>query len=114
MSGRENLEEAVKAKDRRVQLEAIRDFLAHELEGNRCKSCQASQLRAGETAALVLRLTKVLEEIAALPIETGQKSRLDQIREGSKLRVVPEPPKSAKSAPRQQTNRHPSGTRKNA
>lgn len=111
MSGRENLEEAVKAKDRLTQLEAIRDFLAHELEGNRCKTCQASQLRAGETAALVLRLTKVLEEIALLPVDTGEKSRLDQIREGAKLRAVPD---SSKSGPRQQTNRHPSGTRKNA
>jgi hypothetical protein len=114
MSGRENLEEAVKAKDRRVQLEAIRDFLAHELEGNRCKTCQASQLRAGETAALVLRLTKVLEEIASLPIDTGQKSRLDQIRAGTRLSVVPEAPTSPKSAPRQQSNRRGTGTRKNA
>lgn len=111
MTDRANLEEAVKSKDRRAQLEAIRDFLAHELEGNRCKTCQASQLRAGETAALVLRLTKVLEELAALPEETGQKSELERIREGSRLSVVPD---SGKSGPRQQSNRHPSGTRKTA
>lgn len=109
MTERMNLEEAVRDKSHRVQLEAIRDLIAHELEGKRCKSCEMSQLRTGDIAALVLRLTKVLAELQAMPVETGQKSRLDQIREGARLSVVPD---SGKSAPRQQSNRHPSGTRK--
>lgn len=74
-----DLTEAVK-KGRREQLEAIRDFLTHELEGNRCNSCRMSQLRTGDTAALVLRLMKVLEEIQDLPREDGVVSDLDRIR----------------------------------
>lgn len=111
MADRMNLEEAVKSGDRRVSLVAIRDLIAHELEGKRCRSCEMLQIRTGETAALVLRLTKVLEELESLPEQTEKKSRLDQIREGTKLRVVPE---STKSAPRQQSNRRGTGTRKNA
>lgn len=106
-----NLEDAVKSGDRRVSLVAIRDLIAHELEGKRCKSCEMLQIRTGETAALVLRLTKVLEELESLPESTGQKSELDKLRERKKLAPAPA---SGKSAPRQQTTRHPNGTRKNA
>jgi hypothetical protein len=74
-----DLTEAVK-KDRRTQLQAIRDYLAHELEGNRCNNCRMSQLRTGDTAALVLRLTNILKEIDELPREDGVVSDLDRIR----------------------------------
>jgi hypothetical protein len=39
-----------------------------------------SKLRTGDTAALVLRLTKVMEDIAALPKEQGEVSKLELIR----------------------------------
>lgn len=74
-----DLTEAVK-KDRRTQLEAIRDYLAHELEGNRCNNCRMSQLRTGDTANLVLRLTTILSEIDQLPAADGTVSHLDQLR----------------------------------
>lgn len=74
-----DLAEAVKG-DRRTQLEAIRDYLAHELEGNRCNTCRMSQLRTGDTAALVLRLSAILKEVDELPREDGQVSELDALR----------------------------------
>jgi hypothetical protein len=74
-----NLAEAVKG-DRRTQLEAIRDYLAHELEGNRCNTCRMSQLRTGDTAALVLRLSAILKEVDELPREDGTVSALDNLR----------------------------------
>lgn len=77
-----SLIEAVRTGDKRKSLLAIRDYLAHELEGNRCNRCSMSQLRTGDTAALVLRLTKVIEEIAELPAEGAaqQESELDKLR----------------------------------
>lgn len=72
--------DSVKSKDRRVQLEAIRDYLVNELEVNRCNTCTASKLRTGDTAALVLRLMKVLEEIEDLPRDDGVVSDLDALR----------------------------------
>lgn len=75
-----DLHEAVSSGDERRALEAIRDYLVHELEGNRCNSCNMSKLRTGDTAALVLRLTKVMEDIAAIPKEQGEVSRLELIR----------------------------------
>ena len=72
--------DAVKSSDRRVQLEAIRDYLSHELEVNRCNTCMASKLRTGDTAALVLRLMKVLEEIEELPKEGGEVTSLGKLR----------------------------------
>lgn len=84
----ETLTDAVKSGDHRRSLIAIRDFLADELEGNRCNKCKASQLRTGDTAALVLRLTKVIEEIAELPAEAqpDNVSELDAIRQRRKAR----------------------------
>jgi len=81
-----DLTDSVK-KDRRTQLESIRDFLTHELEGNRCNNCRMSQLRTGDTAALVLRLMKVLEEIEALPREDGVVSELDALRQRKSART---------------------------
>jgi hypothetical protein len=61
-----NLQDEVKSGDMRRALIAIRDYLVQELDVNRCSSCMASKLKTGDTAALVLRLQKVLEEIASL------------------------------------------------
>ncbi len=113
-----NLIDAVKTGDTRKSLTAIRDYLAHELEGNRCRACQMSQLRTGDTAALVLRLTKVIEEIAALPpevpaIKDPKVVTLDDIRNRRASNRASETtnPASAnhgtKSAPRRQGGRKP-------
>ena len=96
-----DLTEAVK-QDRRTQLESIRDYLAHELEGNRCNQCRMSQLRTGDTAALILRLTKVLEEIDALPREDGKVTPLDAIR--GKLRLAGSPAPTDPAPPSQHGN----------
>ncbi|MFD4474696.1 hypothetical protein ACFWPU_01065 [Streptomyces sp. NPDC058471] len=91
----ESLEDAIATGDRRVSLEAIRKYLAHELEGNRCRQCAMSQLRTGDTAALVLRLMKVMEEIEALPHDNGVVSELDVLRQRKSART----PNASDSAP---------------
>lgn len=63
----------------REKLEAIRDYVAHELEANRCKTCFNSQLRTGDTAALVLRLRAVLEDIEGLPDPNEEGDDFDRI-----------------------------------
>lgn len=83
---RQALKEAVRSPDRRTQLEGIRDYITHELEGNLCNTCKNSKLRTGDQASLILRLQTVLEEIASLPKEEGQ-SRLAAVRN---LAAVPQ------------------------
>ncbi|MEU3052268.1 hypothetical protein [Streptomyces griseus] len=81
----------------RDKLVSLRDYVAHELESNRCKTCFNSQLRTGDTASLVLRLQKIIEEIAALPEPGGEVTRLELIR-GSATSRTPEaaaPPPAA-------------------
>lgn len=73
-------EEEVASGDMRRALVAMRDLLAHELSGNRCKTCRMSQMRTGDLAALALRLQKVLEDLKQLPPEGEEVSPLDQIR----------------------------------
>jgi hypothetical protein len=74
----------IRSNDHRRQLVAMRDLMAQELDGNRCRSCQMLQMRSGEIAALVLRLQKVIEELKALPVAnpdgSQSMSRLDEIR----------------------------------
>lgn len=73
----------IKSNDHRRQLVAMRDLMAQELDGNRCRACQMLQMRSGEIAALVLRLQKVIEEIKTLPVlENGEpkKTGLELIR----------------------------------
>lgn len=109
----------IESDDERRQLIALRDFVAHELEGNRCNTCMMSKLRTGDTAALVLRLQKIIEDIRALPPENaeGKVTRLESIRgrrgpsgapeaEGSRVAQL-----GYKSSPRRQGGRTPSGTR---
>lgn len=76
------LMEGVQSGDRRKALEAMRDFTVWELEGHRCHKCAMSQLRTGDTAALLLRLSKILEDIEALPPEVKEVSGLAGIRKG--------------------------------
>lgn len=79
---RPNLEVIVKQGDTRESLIAMRDFVAHELEGNRCKTCHMTQMRTGELSALVLRLQKLIEDIAAIPDPNadGEVDELEQLR----------------------------------
>lgn len=111
------LGKAIKSGNRRDALIGLRDFLVHELEGHRCSKCQMSQLRTGDTAALVLRLTKVLEDLEKIPIPNGEESNLDGIRNRARLSVVADRPEDkvphgTKKAPRRQGGRKPIGTRK--
>lgn len=78
---RPSIEEAVKKGDYRESLLALRDYVAHELEGNRCKQCRMSQLRTGDTASLVLRLQKIIEDIQAIPDPNEEVDDLERIRQ---------------------------------
>lgn len=78
---RPNLEEIVRKGDYRDSLVAMRDFVAHELEGNRCKQCHMTQMRTGELSALVLRLQKLIEDIAAIPDPNEEVDDLERIRQ---------------------------------
>ena len=111
-----SLSEEISSGDMRRSLIAIRDYLAHELEGHRCNRCAMSQLRTGDTAALVLRLTKVLEDLAALPdpAKAGEKSGLAKLRSihggagGADSTDPSSPERGTKSGPRRQGGRRTS------
>lgn len=107
---RKHLTEAVKG-DRRTQLEGVRDYIVHELEGNLCNTCRNSKLRTGDQASLILRLQTVLDEIEALPKEEGV-SRLAMVRT---LGSVPQRPTGTEGDPTSQRrtgDRRPGGGRK--
>lgn len=110
-----DLEDAVKSGDERASLMAIRDFLVHELEVNRCNTCLASKLRTGDTAALVLRLTTVLKEIQALPLPDEGVTKLDELRarrsSGSPSPKNPSRTHGTKSAQRRSGSHRPGGER---
>lgn len=78
---RPSITEAVSKNDYRESLIALRDYVAHELEGNRCKTCAMSQLRTGDTAALVLRLQKIIEDIRAIPDPNEEADDLELLRQ---------------------------------
>lgn len=75
-----SLEDAVKDPSVRVQLEGVRDLLVNELEGNRCKSCQAIKLRMSDTASMVGKLIGVLEKLAVIKA-AGDAEDTDDIEE---------------------------------
>lgn len=109
---RETLKSAVRSPDRRTQLEGIRDYITHELEGNLCNTCKNSKLRTGDQASLILRLQTVLDEIAALPKEEST-SRLAAVR--NLASVVQAPTGTDGTDPTEQRrtgNRRPGGGRK--
>lgn len=76
----------------RDKLIGLRDYVAHELEANRCKTCFNSQLRTGDTASLVLRLKSILDDIEAIPDPNadGEVDDLERIRK-RKLSRAPAP-----------------------
>src|SRR3954467_9161165 len=100
---RKKLTEVVANEDRRESLEAIRDYIAHQLEANLCGTCLNSRLRTGDQASLILRLTTVMEEIDKIPVYDAEVTQLEALRGRA------ETPR-AKS--RQQGGRHASGTRR--
>lgn len=63
----------------RDKLIALRDYVAHELEGNRCKTCFNSKLRTGDTAALVLRLKTLLDDIESVPDPNQEVDEFDAL-----------------------------------
>lgn len=63
----------------RDKLIGLRDYVAHELEANRCKTCFNSQLRTGDTASLVLRLKAILDDIEALPDPNEEVDEFEQL-----------------------------------
>jgi len=63
----------------RQKLEALRDYVAHELEGNRCRQCSMSQLRTGDTASLVGKLKGLLDDIEAIPDPNEEGDEFDQL-----------------------------------
>jgi hypothetical protein len=89
--GRQPLNEAVKTGDLRIQLTAMRDYIAHQLEANLCKTCLNSRLRTGDQASLLLRLEKVIEQIAGLPEESEVVNPIDEIRNRRLRRQADQP-----------------------
>lgn len=78
---RVNLKEGVKSESRRDQLESQRDYIAHQLEANLCKTCLNSRLRTGDQASLLMRLEQVLEKIEALPDPDEEVSEYERLME---------------------------------
>lgn len=64
--------EEIRSNDARRQLVALRDLVAEELTGNRCKACQMLQIRSGEIASLAARLQKIIEDLQNIPIAEGE------------------------------------------
>ncbi|MFE0101166.1 hypothetical protein [Streptomyces sp. NPDC059009] len=77
----QDFREVIAGGDKRQQLEAIRDRIALEMSGEfDCCSCGKPRRSAGsETAALALRLVKVLEDLESIP-SAAEVSPLDELR----------------------------------
>jgi hypothetical protein len=120
--GAGSLSEAIASGNTRLSLTALRDYVAHELEGNRCDRCRMSQLKTGDTAALVLRLQKLIEDLKALGPEQNlaeeQKKGVTNLasirnaRPSDRPTEAPDTPRAdlgTKAAPRRQGGRKKSG-----
>lgn len=122
----DEIEQKLVSEDELDELVGIRDYLIHELIGNRCSTCQMSKLRTGDTAALTKQLRDVLERITVLrkarELAEAQKSGkvvgLAAIRgergggrdAGKPAPETPAPSKlGTKSAPRRTRTRRDSG-----
>ena len=73
--------EEIRSNDARRQLVALRDLVAEELTGNRCKACQMLQIRSGEIASLAARLQKIIEDLQNIPIADGEQQPTAQTTE---------------------------------
>jgi hypothetical protein len=65
--------DAVKSGDYRKSLVAIRDSIAARLNRPPCEACGFDSIPAADYAALMLRLTKVLETLDGLPPAEAKK-----------------------------------------
>jgi hypothetical protein len=74
MEERRHLAEVVAEDDDIASLDALINLVAHELDDNRCAKCQSIQMRSGDTAALVLRLQKLLEDRATRKAEEKRRN----------------------------------------
>lgn len=109
-----DLVKEVESGDTLRSLVALRDYVAHELQGNRCPTCEMSKLRTGDTAALVLRLQHIINEIAILNPKKPENMEgvlsLDDIRK-RRDKIVSDPLPSVelgtRSSPRRQSGRQP-------
>lgn len=71
--------DVIRDGDKRAQYEALRDRLAAEIEGVDCCDCGKSvRASAADTAALTLRLMKVLEALESIPA-AAVVSRYDEL-----------------------------------
>lgn len=76
---REALRSAVKG-NRLEQLEAMRDYIAEQLEVNMCTSCRAAKLNQGAQASLIQKLREILDEVEALTASKSSENRLNGLR----------------------------------
>ena len=117
-----DLEKAVAEGTRLDVLKALAAHIAHELSGNRCKTCYMSYMKTGEQSSLILRLQKIFEEMEILdpsklpnPDDVPEKKGGLRDIQRNALRVVggtasPDsgPPQyGSKTAPRRQGGRKP-------
>ena len=126
-SSDEEIERKLTSGDDFEELIGIRDYLIHELVGNRCGACQMSKLRTGDTAALTKQLRDTLERITVLrkarelaeAQKAGKVVGLAAIRgergggrnAGKPASETPPPSKlGTKNAPRRTRSRRDSGT----
>lgn len=110
---------AIRSNDARKQLVALRDLVAEELTGNRCKACQMLQIRSGEIAALAARLQKIIEDLAQIPVGDGEAKPKVAASELTGLQLIQgrrgtgtddtRVQHGTKSAPRRQGGRRTSG-----
>lgn len=84
-----DLEKEVAEGDHLSVLRALAALAAHELAGNRCKTCKMSVMKMGEISSLMLRLQKIYEEIEDL---TGGPKKSDgnpdKPKKGGSLRDI--------------------------
>jgi len=102
---REALRQAVKGS-RRDQLEAIRDYIANELEANLCATCKNSRLRTGDQASLILRLQAVLSELD----ELGDEKAVNRLAMVRSLRPTGDPTEQRRTGTRRPGAGRPSAS----
>lgn len=100
--------EKITSGNQRQVLDAMIEFVARELSGNRCSKCMNSNMKSSDLASLVLRLQKLIEDRDAIPEEGAEQSQIDKMKEarnaGASVTALPGT-LGTKKAPRQQGGR---------
>lgn len=103
-----NFLEKITHGSQREVLDAMIEFVAKELSGNRCSKCMNSNMKSSDLASLVLRLQKLIEDRDALPTENDEKTQIEKMQEarnqGAQVTALPGT-LGTKKAPRQQGGR---------